>query len=185
MSVPIRANRDDLIPWSDAAAIHTRWDYDSSEYLLVEMLNDHFFGDCWDLLKGDDSDRKRSRRRHFITITDAEDQIVTVRVDLVDKVARKVFLSRIDRLYAMPVVELKEELPDDPGLTYRYRSLRGGGHAILTSDGSVFGILYETRTDAEREIANCYETKIFVPSAGHEPTPQYVSANAKIYKPRV
>lgn len=184
MSVPLRADRDDLVPWSDAAAIHTRWDYDTNQYLLEEMLNDHFFGDCWDLLGSNEPDRKHSRRRHYITITDAADQIMVVRVDSVEKQARIVRLSKIERLYAQPVVELKDELPDDPGLVYRYRGPRGGGHAVICADGSVWAVNFVTRTDAERAIANAYDEKIFSPPAGHEPTADIVKG-AKIYQPRV
>lgn len=110
---------------------------------------------------------------------------MTVRIDLLEKRERKCRLSRIDRLYAMPVTTLNSDLPDDPGLVYRSRGTRGGGHSIVCSDGSVFACNFETRTDAERAIATCYETQVFIPPAGKEPTEKFVSRNAKAYQPKV
>lgn len=160
-----------MMLWSGASAKRGRFDYDTPDFRMQEMVNDTFFGDCWSILKPGD----------YITVTDCEDQVITVRVDLVDKHARKVFLSKMERIYAMPVVEIDEDLPDDPGLVYRYRSPRGGGHSIVTKSGAVFAINFDTRVEAERTIANCYEEKIFEVPAGHEPTEDYVSKNTKIW----
>lgn len=168
----LRADRKDLTLWSGSSAARGRYDYDSDTHRLDEICDDRYFGDCYDLLqKGD-----------YITATDCEDQIMTLRVDLIDKSARKVFLSRIERLYASPVVALKNELPEDPGLVYRYRTPRAGGHAIMTAAGEVHSINYDTRTDAERAIARMYDEKIFEVPAGHEPVEPYVSKNTKVYK---
>jgi hypothetical protein len=172
-TVSNRALRKDLTCWSGASAKRGRYDFDSQEHKLSEILNDDYFGDIDYLQPGD-----------YIHITDCFDQIVTVRIDLTDRKARKAYLSRIERLYSLPAVEIRDELPDDPGLTYRSRGTRGGGHCILTGDGSVFAISFDTRTDAERAIANCYESKIFIPPAGHEPSEEFVK-NAKIWQPRV
>jgi hypothetical protein len=174
MSVVLRALRNDLTLWSGASAKRGRYDLDCKDHRLSEILTDDFLGDVDFLQPGD-----------YITITDCEDQIVTVRVDLMDKQARKCYLSRIDRLYAMPVVELKTDLPDDPGLTYRYRAPRAGGHSVVTADGEVFAINFANRTEAERAISNAYETKVFIAPAGHEPAEPFISRNAKVYKPRV
>ena len=174
MSVSLRALRNDLTLWSGSSARRGRYDYDSKEFRMSEMLTDDFFGDIDFLQAGD-----------YITITDCEDQVMTVRVDLIEKRERKCRLSRIERLYVMPIAEIRDDLPDDPGLVYRNRGPRGGGHSIVCADGSVFAINFETRTDAERAIANCYETKVFLAPAGHEPTDKFVSQNAKAYKPKV
>ena len=171
-TVSNRALRKDLTCWSGASAKRGRYDYDSNEFRLSEMLTNDFFGDVDYLQPGD-----------YIHVCDCEDQTIVVRVDIVDRQARKCWISKLERLYAIPVVETKDELPDDPGLVYRSRGTRGGGHSIVTADGSVFAINFDTRTDAERAIANCYDTKIFVPPAGHEPTEEFVSKNAKTYKP--
>ena len=173
MSVSLRALRNDLTLWSGSSARRGRYDLDCRDHKLSEILNEDYLGDIDFLQAGD-----------YIWITDCFDQIMTVRVDLIDKQARKCYLSRIDRLYAIPVVELKEELPDDPGLTYRFRGPRGGGHSVMTAAGEVFATGFDNRVDAERCIANCYAEKVFVPPAGHEPTGEIVK-NAKIYKPQV
>ena len=175
MTVSVQADPKHLSVWSGSGAAFGRLDYRTDEYRLSDMLNDSFFGLCWAMLKDGD----------FITVIDCEDQIMTIRVDRVERNTRKVFISRIERLYAMPAVELKTELPDDPGLVYRFRPTKSGGHSIVTAQGELFAINFETRTDAERAIARCYEDQSFAVPAGHEPVEPYVSPNAKIYRSKV
>lgn len=174
MAIEVQADPKHLSVWSGPSAQFGRMDYRTDQYRLGDMLNDKFFGLCWSHLKAGD----------YITITDCEDQLMTIRVDSIDRQTRKVFISRIERLHAIPCVDLKSDLPDDPGLTYRYRSPKAGGHAIITGQGEVYAINFDTRTEAERAIANAYDTTIFQPPAGHEPREPYVSKNAKIYQPR-
>lgn len=168
----IRAKEQDLQLWGQGGTC-ARYDYTSHDYLMSEMLRNDFLCDCTYLL----------RKGDFIYITDCEDQIVVVRVDEVDKGARLVFISKIERLYALPVINARKGAPkDDIGLIYRWRPTRAGGHSVITAAGEVFAINFETKSEAERAVANCYETGIFVPPFGHEPTVQYVSSNSKIYR---
>lgn len=168
----LRAKEADLVLWSSNSSLRGRYDYITDRFLLTEMLNDDFFGVCFALLQVND----------IITITDAEDQIMDVRVDEIDKRKLKCRISKLERRYATPVVELRDDLPDDPGLVYRYRPTRAGGHSIVTGHGELFAINFETRSDAERAIANVYDQKVFEAPAGHEPAPPFVSPNAKIFK---
>lgn len=165
------AKQEDLHLWGQGGD-YARYDYVSEHYLMSEMLRNDFFCNCTYLL----------RKGDWIYMTDCEDQIMVVRVDSVDQPMRIVFLSKLERVYAQPVVELKPDLPDDIGLIYRHRPTRAGGHSIVTAKGEVFAINFPTRQEVERAIANCYESKVFEAPHGHEPTSDYVSANSKIYK---
>jgi hypothetical protein len=168
---PLRAKEAHLIPWSVGHG-KTRYDYDNADWRLAEMLHDDFFGMCVALI----------RKGDLITITDCEDQIVTVRVDAVDKAAMKVWLSLVERLYAMPVVPIRKDVPNDPGLTYRWRSARGGGHAIVTRSNEIVAINFPSKEHAMQAIEVMYKTGNFTPPAGREPTAQFVS-EAKLFRP--
>lgn len=98
----LRAKEKDLKQWSGFAS-KARYDYDSDEYRIEEMLNNDFFGLCCALLKKGD----------LITITDCEDQIITVRVDNVDRPGMQVWLSSIERLYAHPIAPVRKEIKND------------------------------------------------------------------------
>lgn len=167
----VHAKEADLQIWSQGGTT-ARYDYTSAEYLMSEMLTNDFFCNCTLLL----------RKGDFIYMTDCEDQIMVIRIDEVDKSSRFIFLSKIERLYATPVVAVSGVV-NDPGLIYRWRPTRAGGHSIITAAGEVFAINFETKEQANRCIANCLETKVFEAPFGHEPTAQYVSANAKTYRP--
>jgi len=165
----LRAKEKDLKLWSSAHA-RARYDYDADEYLLDEMLNDEFFGGCHAILKNGD----------YITITDAEDQVIIVRVDFIDKKALTVGLSKMERLHALPVVKPREDVVNDPGLAHRWRTSRGGGHSIITAKGELVGIQYASKDDAERAIAIMYENAKFIPAPAHMPTRQFAK-NIKIF----
>lgn len=165
------AKETDLQIWGQGGN-RARYDYTSTEYLMSEMLTNEFFGLCTMLVRVGD----------YITITDAEDQIIVVRVDETDKQAQLCYISKVERLYALPVVTTKSDNPDDPGLTYRWRPTRAGGHSVITAKGEVFSINHDTKNEALRCIANCAETGVWVPPHGHEPTARFVSDNTKIYR---
>lgn len=166
----VQAKEVDLQIWGQGGN-RARYDYTSDYYLMSEMLTNEFFGLCTYLI----------RKGDYIYITDCEDQIIVVRADEVDQQAHMVFLSKIERLYAIPVVAPSEDA-DSPGLIYRWRPTRAGGHSIITANAEVFAINFPTKQEAQRCIANCNETKIYAAPHGHEPTLQYVSANAKVYQ---
>lgn len=168
----LRAKEKDLKQWSGFAS-KARYDYDSDEYRIEEMLNNDFFGLCCALLKKGD----------LITITDCEDQIITVRVDNVDRPGMQVWLSSIERLYAHPIAPVRKEIKNDPGFVYRWRSTRGGAHSIITRTGEVVAINFSSREHAERAIAHMYQTGEFAPPYGHEPTAQFVSASTRVFRP--
>lgn len=169
-SPPIRAKESDLKLWSGVSS-KARYDYDATDYLLDEMLNNDFFGYCTSLLRKGDQ----------ITITDAEDQIVIVRVDDVLKPERQVWLSTLERKHAYPVVVIKHE--SDPGLVYRWRTTRGGGHAIVTRTGLVAGINFGSREEALRVIDDMYRENTFIPPYGHDPAG--VVKEALVFRPQV
>jgi hypothetical protein len=168
---PIRAKETDLKPWSHGPG-KTRFDYDNANWRIDEMLNDDFFGFCASLLRLGD----------LITITDCEDQIVVVRVDTLDKANQKVWISAIERLYAHPVVAARKDVSYDPGLVYRWRSPRGGGHAIITRTGAVVAINFPSKEHALHAIELMYKTGNFAPPAGREPTDQFVKG-ANVFQP--
>jgi hypothetical protein len=167
-----RAREEKMGCWSGSSALFGRYDYHDDQFRLEEMLNDDFFGSVYAML----------RKGDLITITDCEDQIMVVRVDYVDRGALKVWLSKIERLYAMPVVALDTQLEYDPGLVYRWRAQRGGGHSILAADGSVVAINFSSRQEAEKVIAGMYKLKEFAAPAGHEPVEPFVK-EAKAFRP--
>lgn len=172
MSNALRAKEKDLKQWSGFAS-KARYDYDSEDYRLEEMLNDEFFGLCCSLLKKGD----------IIVITDCEDQILTVRVDVVDKPGMKVWMSALERQFANPVVAPRQtQLAHDPGLTYRWRTTRAGGHSIVTRTGEVVAINFGSREHAQRAIELMYESGNLTPPYGHEPTAQFVKG-ARVFRP--
>lgn len=167
----IRAKEKDLKLWS-SANWRARYDYDTEDFILDEILDDDFFGGCHGILKKGD----------YITITDAEDQVLTVRVDYIDKKALKIGLSKIERVHVLPVVPKRDNVPNDPGLTYRWRSTRGGGHSIITAKGELVGINYPSKDEAVRAIENMYETKTYRPAPAHLPT-RLFAKNVQIFDP--
>jgi hypothetical protein len=167
----LRAREADLQVWGQGGN-RGRYDYTTEQYLMAEMLNDDFFGACFALLRPGD----------YITITDAEDQILIVRIDEVNKASLKVYLSKMERVYAMPVVTAREGVKNDPGLVYRWRPSRSGGHSVITARGEVFAVDFANRGEAERCIENCYDNGVFEAPHGHEVTERHVSKNAKIYQ---
>lgn len=160
----LRANIKNLSCWSGSGAAFGRWDYRSDDRRLNDILTNHYFGDQTHLLRLGD----------MITIIDCEDQIMEVRVDFLDKSAHQLHLSRIDRKYALPVVELDSENPDDPGLIWKWRSKNGGGHSIINAKGEIVAINFQTRELAEQAIAIMYKNKAFVAPVGHEPTKTFI-----------
>ncbi len=168
---PIRAKENELKPWSHGPG-KTRFDYDNANWRLEEMLNEDFFGFCTALIRQGD----------LITITDCEDQIMVVRADVVDKMAQKLWISAVERLYAHPVVTPRKDVSYDPGLTYRWRSPRGGGHAVITRTGEVVAINFPSKEHALHCIELMYKTGNFAPPAGREPTEQHVKG-AKAFQP--
>lgn len=167
----IRCRERDLEQWSNGQS-RTRFDHSSKDYTLKDMLNEDYFGACWALLRPGD----------YVWITDCEDQTVVVRIDMVDKASMKVAMSTIEKLHAHPIVDNRSDDPNDPGLVYRYRSVRGGGHCIVTEHGEVVAIEFPTREHAEQAIAVMYETRHFSPPPNHDPEGRIKSA--KIFKPR-
>jgi hypothetical protein len=159
----LRAEERLLSCWSGSGAAYGRFDYRHEDHRLQDMLNNDYFGNCPLLLK----------RGDFITIIDCEDQIMTVRVDFVDRRALKCHLSRIERLYALPVV-MQSDDPDDPGLTWSWRARNGGGHSIINAKGEIVAINFASKETAEQAIAVMYEKKIYSAPTGHEPTKQFV-----------
>ena len=172
-SQPLRAKESDLKPWSTGPG-KTRYDYDTPDFRLEEMLNDDFFGHCTVLL----------RKGDLITITDCEDQIMVVRVDTMDRPSMKAWLSQIERLHAHPVVAIRKDVSFDPGLTYRWRAVRGGGHAIITRSGEIVAINFPSKEHALHAIEVMYKTGNFNPPAGREPFAQFVKG-ASIFRPGV
>lgn len=172
---PIRAKETDVKPWSHGPG-KTRFDYENSNWRLEEMLNEDFFGLCTYLVRPGD----------MIWITDCEDQIVVVRADLVDKMTKKIWLSVIERFNAMPVVpirkDLAKEITVDPGLAYRWRATRGGGHSILTRSGEIVAINFPSKDHALHAIEAMYRTGNFTPPPGREPIEQFVKG-AKLFRP--
>ncbi len=160
----LRAEQKNLSCWSGVGAKGARFDYSNDDHRLSDMLNDDYFGLCVPLLKKGD----------WIYLTDCEDQIMVVRVDYADRGSRTVKLSRIERLFAIPVVELKTDNPEDPGLVWRWRARAGGGHSIMNAKGEVVAVNFANKELAEQAIAIMYEKGVFVAPTGHEPTSQFV-----------
>lgn len=168
---PVRCDEKQLSQWSGSGAVFGRYDYRHTEHRLNDMLNDDYFGNATHLLRIGD----------YITIIDCEDQILTVRIDYLDRHSMKAHLSRIERLYALPVVALRDDIPNDPGLVWKWRSRAGGGHSIMTAKGEVLAINFPTREVADQAIRIMYDRKVFAAPPGHEPTKQYVR-DAPVYK---
>ncbi len=164
MTFLLRAEEKMLSCWSGPGAQFGRYDYKHEEHRLSDMLNDDYFGSITYALRPGD----------HIMITDCEDQIMNVRVDHIERHQHKVYLSRLERIYAMPVVTLDSENPDDPGLVRRWRARNGGGHSIMTAKGELVAISFPSKEVAEQAIRIMYETKRFIPPVGHEPTKQFV-----------
>ncbi len=164
MTANLRADEKYISCWSGAGAQYGRWDYRHEDHFLPDMLNDDYFGSLTHLLKPGD----------WIYIQDAEDMLMTVRVDYADRASHKVTLTRIEKLSTLPVVTLRSDFPDDPGMIYKWRGRAGGGHSIMNARGEVVAIMFPTRELAVQAIAVMYDKKIFTPPPGHEPTRNYV-----------
>lgn len=163
MSV-LRSDEKRLSLWSGAGAEYGRYDYRHEDHRLHDILNTDYFGNNGHLFRVGD----------MITIIDCEDQIMVVRVDHIERAQLKVYLSRIERLYAMPVVKLDSENPDDPGLCWKWRPRASGGHSIMTAKGEIVALNFPSKEVTEQAIKIMYDRKNFTPPVGHEPTRQYV-----------
>jgi hypothetical protein len=160
----IRSDEKKISCWSGAGAEFGRYDYRHDEHRLSDMLTDDYFGNNAIIFRIGD----------IITLIDCEDQIMTVRVDHIERSSLKLYLSRLERIHAMPVVTLKSDFPDDPGLVWRWRARFGGGHSIITAKGEIVAVNFPSKEVAEQAIAIMYQNKKFTPPVGHEPTKQYV-----------
>lgn len=150
----LRANERGLMQWSGAAQ-RARYDYISENHLIDDMLNDFYFGGCWATL----------RKGDLITITDAEDKMITVRVDDIDRASLRASLSIIERLSVVPVIDKTD---NSLGIAYRWRGPRGGGHSIVTAD-AVIAINFASKEAVDTAISVMRQNNSLVPPRGHEP----------------
>ncbi len=160
----LRCDEKIISCWSGAGAEFGRYDYRTEQHRLADILTNDYFGNAYHLFRIGD----------MITVIDCEDQIMVVRVDHIERGALKVYLSRIERLYALPVTGKASDFPEDPGLCWRWRARNGGGHSIVTAKGEVVAVNFPSKDVAEQAIAIMYEKKIFSAPSGHEPTSQFV-----------
>lgn len=160
----IRCDEKLISCWSGAGAEFGRYDYRQENHRLSDMMTDDYFGNAYHLFRPGD----------MIYAFDCEDQGMVFRVDHVERATLKVYLSRIERLYAQPVVALRGDVANDPGLVWRWRARNGGGHSIITAKGEVVAINFPSKEVAEQAIRIMYDRSNFTAPSGHEPTNQFV-----------
>lgn len=118
-----------------------RHDYDSPDHVLAEMMHESYFGDF----------HQRFRKGDIVYVTDAANERVTLIIDDVDKIARKVRFS-VDAVHTPQVVTADPEGVDD-GLSIRWRGPRGGLFAVVNAKGEILKRDITTRQAAEIELA--------------------------------
>ena len=123
-----------------------RWDYDTEDHLIEEMLNDKYFATCQALRQGD-----------LVWVTDAAQESVVLRVDFVDPHGRRVVVSVLERQVFTPVT--KQIVEDkfgksseiDDGYAVQWGGQRGGKWRVV-KNGETVKQDFQSRNDAEREL---------------------------------
>lgn len=146
----VQANAKGLFMWADGTH-RARYDYDTDEHVLSEILNDTYFGVF----------AHRLREGDQIHITDAAKERVTVLCDHVDKDARRIMLSVEVEHRTQPVMTLQGEKGEKsaPAYAYRWRGPRGGSHCIVDANGEIVHRDLQSKADAERVLQNMLEAK--------------------------
>lgn len=118
-----------------------RHDYDCPDHVVSEMMDASYFGaipQCF--TQGD-----------FIYVTDAAQDMVTLMVDEIDAVNRRVWTSVLERTVSKPNTRAHPE-KEDLGLTVRWKGPRGGRFCIVDKDGNILHKDYRTKEEAWKEL---------------------------------
>jgi len=140
----LRAQRKSLSRWADSQT-RARFDYDTNEHLMGEMLNDAYFSTMYaDFRPGD-----------LIYVTDAAQQRATLIVADIDPVSHLVRLD-IDTTHTQAPVTAVEK-GNDAGFAIRWKGPRGGKFWIVSNTGEMIERDIESKHEAERRLKNMLE----------------------------
>lgn len=135
MNTVLFANPKDFSTWAPARTGdgRSRHDYDCDDHLLSEMMSETYFGTILEELRPGD----------LIWITDTQKEQAVIRIDWIEKGARKVGFSVQERVTERPIV-------GTDGLAVKYRGPRGGLWCIIDAGGEILSKDHRTREEAER-----------------------------------
>lgn len=112
-----------------------RYDYDTDEHVISEMLTETYFSTVQrDVAPGD-----------LIHVTDAAKERATFVVDWSDADSKRVGFSVLERIEESPVI-------GDTGFAIKYRGPRGGLHCIIDESGAIIEKDIRTREEAQRRL---------------------------------
>jgi hypothetical protein len=140
MPLDIQANRHHLHGWSQGA-IRTRWDYDSPDFMLDDMIaaGDQLFRACVDLFRSGD----------IVYVTDAANKRATMIINVIDSVRNTVAWD-LDATHS-------EKIVIAPGQAYTIRQRGRSGFILLDKAGKVIVQGMASREEAERKLASLME----------------------------
>lgn len=123
MASAVFARREWLQAWSTTSK-RVRWDYDTKDHVLSDMLDNTYWASV--AAKSDRDDGIRDG--DMIYITDAANERCTIEVTAVDIAKSRVLVSLIEKVEAVPVT--KAGGIDEPYYV-KWRGPRGGGWCIM------------------------------------------------------
>lgn len=130
----LTANPKHLHNWS-LPTTRSRFDYDSPDHLLSEMMHEHYWGTVMvEVQPGD-----------LIHITAADTEQAIVRIDWKDDTARTVGMSVMERLTERPVLTTC-------GFTVKWRGPRGGYWCVVDAEGTILARDMRTQAEAARRM---------------------------------
>ena len=138
----------DLLDNTTPHAKRARFDYVHETHTIEDIKNDYYFG--WIA--------NRFKRRDIINVTDAREDTYVLIVDDVYPNEKRVALSLVEKLVLTPITKPNSS-DADPGITVRWKGARGDKWAVIDREGKVIEKGYETRSEAERRLANILEAK--------------------------
>jgi len=145
-----KAREQWLDTWNGSSN-RARHDYDCPEHIIPEMMHDEYFG--WI--------HHRFRKGDIVFVTDAACQRVTFLIDEVEPTYRRVQFSVLRTHAVLPVTKPGEN-KEDPGLTVRFRGVRGGNWCVVSGTDEIVARDHRTKAEAERVLANMIEKKVAV-----------------------
>ena len=139
-----RASRTSLFRWADSA-VRARFDYDTPEHILVEIMTDVYFSTLY----------REFRAGDLIYVTDGAQQRATLIVADVDEISHVVRLD-LDTTHTQTPLTAQSATVDD-GFAIRWRGGRGGKFCIVSSAGEIVARDIATKHEAERRLVNMLE----------------------------
>lgn len=145
MAVALFARREWLQAWSTTAK-RVRWDYDTKEHVIEDMLDNAYWASVAAKTDRDDGIRDGD----LIFITDARNERCTIEVSAVDVAKSRVLVSVIEKTEVRAVT--KAGGIEEPYYV-KWRGPRGGGWCLMrTGTDEVVDKDFASRDDAETRM---------------------------------